>query len=213
MDAMSSSRSSPASSKSPLVFPHQASSRSLSPGGQPHSLFPLSVFSLYCSKPTSQANKRLFFSLSIIMYTKPLLLGAIALTGASASVLPRQSNPGVDLANMGSSDQTFYICENASNGDGTADPGFTSGTSGCSNLVTSVAVAPSAVRPAISHLLSLTSSLSLTQQPHLSASLPLVLCYSSTHPKSVLRSISPSRPDQEPPCSFAGIHHDYTHPT
>lgn len=71
---------------------------------------------------------------------------AMLSTAASAKVVPRQSDPGVDLANMGSSEQTFYFCDNASNGDGTADPGFTDGTSGCSNLVTSVAVQPSAVR-------------------------------------------------------------------
>ncbi|KAJ4388237.1 hypothetical protein N0V93_008844 [Gnomoniopsis smithogilvyi] len=45
---------------------------------------------------------------------------------------------------MASTKQTFYFCNNAANGDGTADPGFTSGTSGCSNLVTSIAVDPSA---------------------------------------------------------------------
>lgn len=84
------------------------------------------------------------------MHSQPLLMhmGAVALAlgaTASAKVLPRQSNPGVDLANMGSSEQTFYFCENASNGDGTADPGFTHGTSGCSNFVTSVVVQPSSV--------------------------------------------------------------------
>ncbi|KAF3763869.1 hypothetical protein M406DRAFT_75102 [Cryphonectria parasitica EP155] len=78
------------------------------------------------------------------MYTQSLFLAA--LTGvATASVLPpRDSSPGVNIYNMGSAQQTFYFCNNAANGDGTADPGFTSGTSGCSNLVTSVAVAPSA---------------------------------------------------------------------
>lgn len=100
-----------------------------------------------------------------IMRTHFLLggAGAIAMsTAASAKVLPRQSDPGVNLANMGSSEQTFYFCDNASNGDGTADPGFTDGTSGCSNLVTSVAVQPSAVRPcpALPSLLHPSSSVS-----------------------------------------------------
>lgn len=77
------------------------------------------------------------------------LLASIFILGASASRSPlhkRQSSstPGVDIANMASTKQTFYFCNNAANGDGTADPGFTSGTSGCSNLVTSIAVDPSA---------------------------------------------------------------------
>lgn len=55
---------------------------------------------------------------------------------ATAAALPRvarddSSSPGIDLANMSSKQQTFYFCDNASNGDGTADPGFTSGTNGC----------------------------------------------------------------------------------
>lgn len=73
-------------------------------------------------------------------------MGAVAFGAtASANVITRQSDPGIDLTNKGSSEQTFYFCDNASNGDGTADPGFTDGTSGCSNLVTSVVLAPSAV--------------------------------------------------------------------
>lgn len=81
------------------------------------------------------------------MRSRCLIGGAAVALGATASakVLPRQSDPGVDLANMASSEQTFYFCENASNGDGTADPGFTDGTSGCSHFVTSVVVQPSAV--------------------------------------------------------------------
>lgn len=76
------------------------------------------------------------------------LLAALAvslLSGAAtaASIPPRGSSPGVNIWNMGSSKQTFYFCNNAANGDGTADPGFTKGTSGCSKLVTSVALAPS----------------------------------------------------------------------
>lgn len=72
-------------------------------------------------------------------------------TGAGALGRRADSNPGVDIVNAGSSSQTFYFCENVSNGDGTADPGFTSEASssgdsslpaGCASLVTSVSVAP-----------------------------------------------------------------------
>lgn len=80
------------------------------------------------------------------MQTQTLLLLAGSIALASTSAIPRRdtTDPGVDLANMSSKEQTFYFCDNASNGEGTADPGFTSGTNGCSHLVTSVAVAPSA---------------------------------------------------------------------
>lgn len=80
------------------------------------------------------------------MRSQAIISGIFALsTTAYAGNVSRDSTPGVDLANHGSSEQTFYFCENVSNGDGTADPGFTDGTSGCSKLVTSVAVQPSAV--------------------------------------------------------------------
>ncbi|PSR88632.1 hypothetical protein BD289DRAFT_482021 [Coniella lustricola] len=82
------------------------------------------------------------------MYTRSvstvLAVGLLSSAATAASIPPRDSSPGVNIWNMASSKQTFYFCNNAANGDGTADPGFTSGTSGCSNLVTSVAVAPSA---------------------------------------------------------------------
>lgn len=81
------------------------------------------------------------------MYSSTFLTSLLVL-GATASRNPiakrEGSSPGVDIANMASTKQTFYFCNNAANGDGTADPGFTSGTSGCSNLVTSIAVEPSA---------------------------------------------------------------------
>lgn len=80
-----------------------------------------------------------------------------SITTASA-VLPlaarSSSNPGVDLVNAGSSGQTFYFCDNVSNGEGTADPGFTTSDStdisssslpsGCASIATSVSVSPSA---------------------------------------------------------------------
>lgn len=90
-----------------------------------------------------------------------LLLLHLSPTTASA-VLPKNprastgSNPGVDLVNAGSTGQTFVFCNNVANGDGEADPGFTSGSasslsstsstlpSGCQDLVTTVSVAPSA---------------------------------------------------------------------
>lgn len=94
----------------------------------------------------------------------PHLTSASAIPPHAVELAPRESsssssssssNPGVDLVNAGSSQQTYYFCENASNGDGEADPGFTSGStsslsassselpSGCSKIATSVSVGPS----------------------------------------------------------------------
>ncbi|CAN8104648.1 unnamed protein product [Discula destructiva] len=73
----------------------------------------------------------------------PLALALRSTASSHVSRVKRDADPGVEIANMASSSQTFYFCNNAANGVGTADPGFTSGTSGCTNLVTSVAVGPS----------------------------------------------------------------------
>lgn len=95
-------------------------------------------------------------SLQILFAIVATLLLHPSFTTASA-VLPlthrSSSNPGVDLVNAGSSGQTFYFCDNVSNGVGTADPGFTSDStevsssslpSGCASIATSVSVSPSA---------------------------------------------------------------------
>lgn len=86
------------------------------------------------------------------MRTASLLTSGFALVSAvSAGPVTNKrqgSNPGVDLANKGTDQQTFWFCENAANGDGWADPGVTgSDASGCSKIVTSVVVEPSAVGP------------------------------------------------------------------
>lgn len=77
------------------------------------------------------------------MRTQSILAATTVLSSATAAILPRQSNPGVDLVNAGSATQTFWFCNNKANDADGADPGFTSGTSGCSDIVTSVSVAPS----------------------------------------------------------------------
>lgn len=90
-------------------------------------------------------------SQSLLATATLLLLGLSPTTASPAAPLARRSDPGVDLVNAGTSEQTFYFCENVSNGDGTADPGFTSDATemssnlpaGCASVATSVAVAAS----------------------------------------------------------------------
>ncbi|KUI61441.1 hypothetical protein VP1G_08636 [Cytospora mali] len=61
-----------------------------------------------------------------------------AVSLATAAVVRRSdSNPGVDITNASGSEATYYLCNNVSNGDGTADPGLP-----CTNQVASVVVQP-----------------------------------------------------------------------